>query len=208
MSAPPPPPGLTEADFERIEAAVMETERGRWFLAEYARRIRAESADGLMAALCRIEETLSWSEPGVAVGAGRRLLAQAEAIEERLQDLAWRLREARADGACAAVEAEIFALRALTAPPAAAPAIGAAPRLDGAGAQGELSQRLRSMERPGSDPVKTAAPAALPLSNQACLAEQDPLAAASARVLPADRRHEAFAALDALSPADRRAFFA
>ena len=32
-SAPQPP---TEADYEAIAAAVMETLRGRWFLAEYA----------------------------------------------------------------------------------------------------------------------------------------------------------------------------
>ena len=36
-SAPPPP---TEADYEAIAAAVMETVRGRWFLGEYARRNR------------------------------------------------------------------------------------------------------------------------------------------------------------------------
>lgn len=58
MSATPPPPGLTESDFERIEAAVLETERGRWFLAEYARRIRETETSGLLSALGRIERTL------------------------------------------------------------------------------------------------------------------------------------------------------
>ena len=36
-TAPPPP---TEADYEAIAAAVMETLRGRWFLAEFAKRNR------------------------------------------------------------------------------------------------------------------------------------------------------------------------
>ncbi|QLP97603.1 MAG: hypothetical protein HZY79_09655 [Rhodoblastus sp.] len=37
----PPPAGLTPDDYDRIEEAVMETARGRWFLAEFARRVRA-----------------------------------------------------------------------------------------------------------------------------------------------------------------------
>ena len=47
----PPPEGLTEDDFERIEAAVMETERGRWFLQEYARRQRAAESEEILAAV-------------------------------------------------------------------------------------------------------------------------------------------------------------
>jgi len=38
MPPPPAPIPLSEADYDLIEAAVMETGRGRWFLAEYARR--------------------------------------------------------------------------------------------------------------------------------------------------------------------------
>ena len=40
MPLPPAPMPLTDADYEAIEAAVVETNRGRWFLAEYARRNR------------------------------------------------------------------------------------------------------------------------------------------------------------------------
>ena len=50
----PPPEGLTEDDFERIEAAVMETERGRWFLQEYARRQRAAESEEILAAVERL----------------------------------------------------------------------------------------------------------------------------------------------------------
>jgi hypothetical protein len=47
--------GLTEADFEAIESAVMETERGRSFLSEFARRRRAEDATRVLAAIDRLE---------------------------------------------------------------------------------------------------------------------------------------------------------
>ena len=50
-----PGASLTEADFETIESAVMETERGRWFLAEFARRRRAEDATRVLAAIDRLE---------------------------------------------------------------------------------------------------------------------------------------------------------
>jgi chemotaxis regulatin CheY-phosphate phosphatase CheZ len=53
MSTPPAP--LSEADYSAIEAAVLETARGRWFLAEYARRNRHADTLMLIAALDRIE---------------------------------------------------------------------------------------------------------------------------------------------------------
>ena len=40
MPQPPAPVAVSEADYDLIEAAVMETGRGRWFLAEHARRNR------------------------------------------------------------------------------------------------------------------------------------------------------------------------
>jgi chemotaxis protein CheZ len=48
-------PALNEADYEAIEGAVMETARGRWFLAEYARRNRHADTTMLLKALDRIE---------------------------------------------------------------------------------------------------------------------------------------------------------
>src|SRR5262245_14694158 len=54
----PAPPPLSEADYEAIESAVMETMRGRWFLAEYARRNRHADTTMLLAALERIESAL------------------------------------------------------------------------------------------------------------------------------------------------------
>ena len=49
------PAPLSEVDYEAIEAAVMETARGRWFLAEYARRNRHADTTMLLKALERIE---------------------------------------------------------------------------------------------------------------------------------------------------------
>jgi chemotaxis protein CheZ len=55
MSNLPVPASLSEADYEAIEGAVMETARGRWFLAEYARRNRNADTTMLLKALDRIE---------------------------------------------------------------------------------------------------------------------------------------------------------
>src|SRR5262245_50930981 len=58
MAATPAPPPLSEADYDAIEDAVMETMRGRWFLAEYARRNRHADTTMLLAALDRIEAAM------------------------------------------------------------------------------------------------------------------------------------------------------
>ncbi len=53
-----PPAPLRENDYEVIEAAVMETEKGRWFLAEYARRHRAADTALVLSAIERLEGML------------------------------------------------------------------------------------------------------------------------------------------------------
>src|SRR5262245_14513200 len=58
MPATSAPPPLSEADYDAIESAVMETMRGRWFLAEYARRNRHADTTMLIAAIDRIEGVL------------------------------------------------------------------------------------------------------------------------------------------------------
>ena len=49
------PEGIQAGDYPSIEDAVMETPRGRWFLREYARRIRAAETSDLLAAFARLE---------------------------------------------------------------------------------------------------------------------------------------------------------
>src|SRR6185312_4011015 len=58
MANLPVPSPLNEADYEAIESAVMETARGRWFLAEYARRNRHADTTMLLKALDRIEAAM------------------------------------------------------------------------------------------------------------------------------------------------------
>lgn len=50
---------IAPADYDAIEEAVMETARGRWFLAEYARRNRNSDTTLLLDAIGRIEQTLT-----------------------------------------------------------------------------------------------------------------------------------------------------
>jgi hypothetical protein len=49
----------SEADYGAIELAVMETERGRWFLGEYAKRNRHADTQVLLSALSRIEKSIA-----------------------------------------------------------------------------------------------------------------------------------------------------
>jgi chemotaxis regulatin CheY-phosphate phosphatase CheZ len=58
MANLPVPAPLSDADYEAIEGAVMETARGRWFLAEYARRNRNADTSMLLKALDRIESAM------------------------------------------------------------------------------------------------------------------------------------------------------
>ena len=48
----------TMTDYEAIEAAVMETERGRWFLREYARRNRNADTEVLLKAITHLEQVI------------------------------------------------------------------------------------------------------------------------------------------------------
>ncbi|MGE3829416.1 MAG: hypothetical protein AB7F76_00340 [Parvibaculaceae bacterium] len=45
--------------YEAIESAVMETPRGRWFLAEYARRHRNADTETLLAAMAKLEKAIT-----------------------------------------------------------------------------------------------------------------------------------------------------
>lgn len=56
LTRPSAPP--SEADYEAILAAVMETGRGRWFLHEYAQRNRHAETRGVLSAIQRIESLL------------------------------------------------------------------------------------------------------------------------------------------------------
>ena len=54
-----PPRDIGAEDFDAIRAAVMETARGRWFLDQYAARLRVAEIQSLAAGMKRIESALS-----------------------------------------------------------------------------------------------------------------------------------------------------
>lgn len=74
----------TEADYGAIHAAVMETERGRWFLHEYARRNRHADTRLLLAAIERIEAAIRLQKK-----------SSAAAFVWRLHDLSKTIAQAR-----------------------------------------------------------------------------------------------------------------
>lgn len=81
-----PPEGLIANDFERIEAAVMETERGRWFLQEYARRCRTEATAEIVAAVARLE-ALAAERDARETETRREAARAAASLTELLQKL-------------------------------------------------------------------------------------------------------------------------
>ncbi len=85
----PLPPALSEADYEAIEAAVMETARGRWFLAEYARRNRSADTAMLLKAIERIEAVIRGEAAGGSVDRFRfDLVEMAKAISRTKAEIA------------------------------------------------------------------------------------------------------------------------
>lgn len=79
---------LSETDYEAIEAAVMETARGRWFMAEFARRNRQADTLQLLGAINRIERVVGLGlpvpEPEPDVGEAAALIADLRIDLERI----------------------------------------------------------------------------------------------------------------------------
>ncbi|MEA2856427.1 MAG: hypothetical protein QOH98_748, partial [Methylobacteriaceae bacterium] len=102
-----PPAGLTAVDYDAIEAAVMETARGRWFLIEYDRRRRTAETSQLMEAVTRLEQAVG-TAGHLALPAPKQIAIagpsqppspNAPAVGEKLQDIAWNMRERGFDDA-------------------------------------------------------------------------------------------------------------
>ena len=58
-----PPKHMEPEDFDTIREAVMETARGRWFLDQYAARVRTAETQSLAASMKRLETALSSNRP-------------------------------------------------------------------------------------------------------------------------------------------------
>lgn len=76
---------LSEMDYEAIAGAVMETARGRWFLAEYARRNRQADTQTVLAAIARLERLCNVQVPNFELSHG--FPEAARAIAELREDL-------------------------------------------------------------------------------------------------------------------------
>jgi hypothetical protein len=133
----------SEADYDAIKEAFMETSRGRWFLGEYAKRNRNADTRMVLDAVARIEETIAAQKKPVrdplldeALASLRAALAEARdataaavddlAIEQNLapvrkgarviREIAWRLREIGADGRiCDLIDSQVAAIEGAAA---------------------------------------------------------------------------------------------
>ena len=119
MTSIPPPQGMTDADYESIEAAVTETVRGRWFLAEFARRTRATDSQLLLEGMARLETLVRANQaqppPQVSADPSIRLLIQRiKEIAARLEETGRDMRKAGADDEfCEAVDLQARAVAGL-----------------------------------------------------------------------------------------------
>src|ERR1700761_5068208 len=177
----------SEADYDAIQEAFMETSRGRWFLGEYAKRNRNADTKMVLDAVARIEDTIAAQKKPArdplldeALASFRVALAEARdaanaavhglAIEQNLapvrkgarviREIAWRLREIGADGRiCDLIDSQVAAIE------------GAAGRLSPSDLAGALSGALDGIEgklaRFDSDAPLSPAPAAEPAPTRA-----------------------------------------
>jgi hypothetical protein len=133
----------SEADYDAIREAFMETSRGRWFLGEYAKRNRNADTRLVLDAVARMEETLAAQRKpsrdpllDEALACFRSALGEAKdaaqaalghlALEENLapvrkgarviREIAWRLREIGADSRiCDLIDSQVSAIEAAAA---------------------------------------------------------------------------------------------
>jgi hypothetical protein len=107
-----PPPPAARGDYESICAALVQTERGRWFLAEYARRNRSADTQLLLAAIGRIEAVVCAERNRQAQQGFRSdLLEMAKAITRTRAEVAEIRSETAADSESALPRSEAAPLR-------------------------------------------------------------------------------------------------
>ena len=78
---------ISEADYDAIELAVMETERGRWFLREFARRNRNADTQVLLDAIGRLEQAV----------AGERVAQDVDRLRNHLREMATAITRTKAE---------------------------------------------------------------------------------------------------------------
>jgi hypothetical protein len=138
ISARPVQP--SEADYDAIRDAFMETSRGRWFLTEYARRNRNADTGMVLDAVARIEEALAAQrQPTQDARLAEALAAMRSAVDQSVEaasaafaslnladhlapirkgtriikEISWRWREIGADGRiCDLIDSQVSAIEA------------------------------------------------------------------------------------------------
>jgi hypothetical protein len=219
MAGLPPPEGLTEEDYDSIHAAVVETVRGRWFLAEYARRSRVDEVREMLTAIGRLEEVVTNGRalpaPSDASPHLRMLTQRASEIASTLAGITDDLRESGADPyLCDDLETQIRAIAGLpkgispqTTLPASQTAVApeAKPALEAP----------RPQFREAAEEIQVEKSKDLPMQGQLPQITPEPVLPAPTlpRAMPLqiqgeDMRLGALAALDRLSLAEKLALFA
>lgn len=79
---------LDASQYDAIEDAVRETERGRWFLTEYARRNRNADTEVLLDAIRRIENVVTTDRPDDVGRFRGDLMEMADAIARTRAEVA------------------------------------------------------------------------------------------------------------------------
>lgn len=223
MAAIPPPEGLKEEDYDAIHAAVVETVRGRWFLAEYARRNRVDEVQEMLAAIGRLESVVSGNRslppPAEAAPHLRLLIQRADEIAGRLADLVEELRETGAEAyLCNDLEVQSRAVAGLVKSPAAdaAPLLtnsaALAPPPLALGSSTEAHQEPARAEPVRAEVARAALPSASVLQPAAPPVSPAPM---MPRAMPLevpvaggpDPRLAALAAIDSLPLAEKLALF-
>jgi chemotaxis regulatin CheY-phosphate phosphatase CheZ len=89
MIQPPDRNALSDSDYEAIAGAVEETVRGRWFLAEYAQRMRQADTRLVLDAVARLEHALAEKAGGADLERMRaELVDMVEAIARTKTEIA------------------------------------------------------------------------------------------------------------------------
>ena len=205
MASLPPPQGMSETDYETIEAAVTETVRGRWFLGEFARRNRTAELRQLLDAMARIENVVSTaqqpalppSDPSI-----RMLMQRVKEIAGQLETLSGEMREAGVDPRFPdSVDHQARAVAGMMRGPgrAAVPARPEPSRVEAA--------KQAALAPPSSAPAETAfaappAPVRMPRAELPASLTRPRVDAA-----PDDPRLAALSALDGLALAKKLALF-
>ncbi len=195
----PLPHGMSDVDYEAIEMAVTETVRGRWFLAEFARRNRGAEVKLMLDAMGRLEDLVTRQAQAAALppSADPSIRLMVQRIKEIAASLEAAARAMRESGLEAAVwepvdqqARAVAGLMRAGAP--AAPASGQA-------AIGQAASQLAASQLAAS---QLAAPASEPA---AAAGEPRRLPRVDAR--SADPRLQAFSGLDGLSLPQKVSFF-